>query len=59
MNCFCRARYTASVGRAMIKEPAAIRLSLLKNWPPRLAIDEVIGRLAPCVTSTTAQKKSL
>ena len=43
----------------MIIDAAAMRLSSVKNWPPRLAIDDVIGRWSPWLSSTTAQKKSL
>ena len=43
-NWRCRIRYTTSVGMATSTEPAAMRLSLVKNCPPRLASDEVIGR---------------
>ncbi len=52
-------RYTTSVGMATIIEPAAMRLSFVKNCPPRLASDDVIGRSRPWFSSSTAQKKSL
>src|SRR5215213_2520877 len=34
-----------------------MRLSSVKNWPLRLASDEVIGRSAPCRSRTMAPKE--